>query len=98
MGKIYLTKKQEQIIIDKYLQGASQKESGKAVGVGYKIVQRVLKENNISIRTQGESRTLYKVNNDFFKTQTREMAYILNEPNYPVECWLNVTYKLCKFN
>lgn len=77
MGKIYLTKKQEQIIIDKYLQGASQKESGKAVGVGYKIVQRVLKENNISIRTQGESRTLYKVNNDFFKTQTREMAYIL---------------------
>lgn len=77
MGKIYLTKDQEQIIIDKYLQGASQKESGQAVGASYKIVQRVLKENNIPIRTQGKSRTLYHVNNNFFKTQTREMAYIL---------------------
>lgn len=77
MGKIILTKEQEQQLINTYLLGKSQKESGKKVGVGYKVVQRVLQKNNIPIRTQGESRTLYHVNNNFFKVQSRSMAYIL---------------------
>lgn len=77
MGKIILTKEQENEIITAYLSGESQKSSGERVGVSYKVVQRVLKENNIPIRTQGETRTQYHVNNDFFKTQTSSMAYIL---------------------
>ena len=77
MGKIILSKEKEAIIIKNYLNGLSQRASGEAVGVSYKIVQNVLKENNIPIRSQGESRTKYHVNNDFFKTQSREMAYIL---------------------
>ena len=77
MGKTILTQEQINTIINSYLSGKSQKESGKEVGVGYKVVQRVLKENNITIRSQGESRTKYHVNDDFFKTQSPEMAYIL---------------------
>ena len=77
MGKIILTKEQEKTIIDTYLSGASQKKSGEKVGASYKVVQRVLKDNNIPIRSQGQTRTKFSVNNDFFKTQNRQMAYIL---------------------
>lgn len=77
MGKTRLNEKQENTIIQEYLSGKSQKASGASIGVGAKVVQRVLKENNIPVRPQGEIHTKYHVNNDFFKTQTREMAYIL---------------------
>lgn len=57
MGKITLTQEQIDTIINTYLSGKSQRDSGKKVGVSYKVVQRVLKENKIPVRTQGETRT-----------------------------------------
>ena len=77
MGKISLTKQQEKNIIEHYLNGMSQKKSGELENVGYKVVQRILKENNIKIRKPEEKRTKFHVNDNFFKTQNREMAYIL---------------------
>ena len=77
MGKIILTKQQEKNIIEHYLNGMSQKKSGELENVGYKVVQRILKENNIKIRKPEEKRTKFHVNENFFKTQSREMAYIL---------------------
>lgn len=77
MGKIHLTKEQILTIINGYSQGLSQKASGKLVNVSAKVAKRVLEENNISLRSQGETRTIFHVNNDFFKIQSREMAYIL---------------------
>lgn len=77
MGKIYLTNEQKTIIINGYLQGLSQKASGKLVNVSAKVAKRILEENNIPLRPQGETRTIFHVNNNFFKTQSRQMAYIL---------------------
>ena len=77
MGKIYLTKQQISTIINGYQNGLSQKASGALVNVSAKVVKRVLEDNGIQIRTQSETRTLFHINNDFFKTQSREMAYIL---------------------
>lgn len=77
MGKITLTQEQIDTIINTYLSGKSQRDSGKKVGVNYKVVQRVLKENEIPIRTQEETRRQYYIDDNFFKTQSSEMAYIL---------------------
>lgn len=78
MGKRVLTKDEENQIIYNYtILKMSQKNSGAFIKVSDKVVKRVLKENNIPIRTQGESRQKYFIKKDYFLNQTPNMAYIL---------------------
>lgn len=78
MGKVVLTPQQEQEIIYNYtILKQSQRNAGKNIGVSYKVVQRILKEHNIYIRTPGESRRHFDINHNYFKIQTPDMAYWL---------------------
>ena len=54
--------------------------SGQPYGVSQFIVERILKEHGIRKRTYAESKDMlrkYTVNDNYFKTQTHNMAYIM---------------------
>lgn len=54
--------------------------SGKAIGVSQKKAKSILESCGVKIRTYEESKQLtrrYKIDDNFFKTQNRNMAYIL---------------------
>ena len=81
MNRQILSEKEKDIIIYNYVvlkKGLI--PSGKSVGVSQKTVEKVLKEKGIKKRTYAESKQLlrkYTVNDDYFKIQTPNMAYIL---------------------
>ena len=54
--------------------------SGQPYGVSQFLVERILKEHGIRKRTYAESKDIlrkYTVNDNYFKTQTHNMAYIM---------------------
>jgi len=80
-----LTKEQEEKIVELYKSGKGQQYCAKAVGISNSlIVKKVLKKYGIKIRTFSESATLsnkqrkfYRINDEYFKTESSNMAYIL---------------------
>ena len=76
-----LSKEQKEIILDNYVnkkQGLQ--TAGKEFGASQFTVERLLKEYNIKKRSYTEAKQAlrkYFVNDDFFKTQTPDMAYLL---------------------
>lgn len=50
---------------------------GEKYGISRAIIKRILQENNIRIRTAGETKRKYNVDVDFFSKESPEMAYIL---------------------
>lgn len=50
---------------------------GKEFGISKAVVKRILQENNIHIRTNGEVHRKYNANDSFFSTENADMAYIL---------------------
>lgn len=80
-----LTEKEEQIIIDNYVNKKyGINKSGKEIGASEPVVKRILKKHNIHIRNHkeslevlGETNRKYHINDNFFSTENPEMAYIL---------------------
>lgn len=85
IDKKILTKEQENIIIDNYVNKQyGLIKSGKEVGIGKNIVKKVLHKHNIPVRNlhdsiilRNENERKYTLNENFFATETPEMAYIL---------------------
>lgn len=70
----------QQKIIDNYIQGKGLIAAGKSFGCSQKVVETILKNHGIKKRTYEESKQaqrIYSLNDDFFKIQTPDMAYIL---------------------
>jgi len=76
-----LSKEQKEIILDNYVnkkQGLQ--TAGKEFGASQFAVERLLKEYKIKKRSYTEAKQAlrkYFVNDDFFKTQSPDMAYLL---------------------
>lgn len=71
---------QEKIIYNYTQLGMGLIPSGAPYGVSEYMVKKVLKQNNIYIRSYTESKDnlrIYTCNDDYFKTQSPNMAYIL---------------------
>ena len=69
-----------QAIIDAYLSGKGLIAAGAPYGCGQKVVETILKRAGIHKRTYEESKQkqrMYSLNDNFFKTQSSDMAYIL---------------------
>jgi intein-encoded DNA endonuclease-like protein len=69
-----------QQIIERYNNGLGLATAGKPWGYSQRVVETLLKINNIKKRNYVESKQitrLYSVNDNFFKEQNSEMAYIL---------------------
>lgn len=78
MGKIIVPQEQLEKIIYNYQNlKMAQGKAGKEFGYSAKIVKRLLQENNIYIRSQSEARQKYHIKENYFKNETRNMAYIL---------------------
>lgn len=79
MGKATTISKEEieKIIYNYSVLRKSQKEAGKEFGYSYKVVQKILKENDVRIRSQSEARQKFQVNHNYFKNQSKNMAYLL---------------------
>ena len=78
MGKtIHFTQEQIKDIISLYLSGETLSAVGQKYGVSYRPIKRVLEENNIQIRTAGETRRRDLVNQRFGK-----LTVISIDPNY----------------
>lgn len=67
--KVYLD---EQYVLEQYALGRNRKDIGEELGVSYGPIGAILKKYNITPRLQ-----VYLVNHDFFKTWSRDMAYVL---------------------
>ena len=69
-----------QAIIDAYLSGKGLIAAGAPYGCGQKVVETILKRAGIHKRTYEKSKQkqrMYSLNDNFFKTQSPDMAYIL---------------------
>jgi len=78
MGKIIIPQKQvEKIIYNYQVLKMAQGKAGQEFGYSAKIVKRLLQENNVYIRSQSESRQQYHIKENYFNTETSNMAYIL---------------------
>ena len=82
MGRqIELTKEQIDAIIYNYvILKKGLVPTGAAAGVSQKVVERVLKENGIKKRNYVEAKEVlrkYSVDDNYFKTQSKNMGYIL---------------------
>lgn len=79
-----LSEEEKQIIINKYNNGEGARAIGKNYNCGDYAVKNILRDNNIKLRTQSEStqisnknRKKYFCNENYFKYQNENMAYIL---------------------
>lgn len=66
-----------QTIIDLYEQGLSTEEIGVKANVSARYVRMLLNKNNVMLRPHGSWKRKYSVNEDYFKTWSNNMAYIL---------------------
>lgn len=74
----------DKIIFDYTINKYGLIKTGKYNGVGEKIVRRILLDNKIHIRSQGEAavisniqRRQYNINDNYFSTENSNMAYLL---------------------
>lgn len=78
MGKkIQFTAQEQQEIISKYLAGQSLNSIGKDYGVSNRPIRRILQENNIDLRTSGESQRTNLIGQRFGK-----LTVISLDPHY----------------
>ena len=71
------SEKIQQIIINYRDLKMSLKDSGKDYGINGLQVRNLLKVNNIPQRKNGKDSRKFKVNDQFFNTESPNMAYIL---------------------
>ncbi|WP_164977996.1 MULTISPECIES: helix-turn-helix domain-containing protein [Geobacillus] len=64
-------------IIKLYLEGASTTEIAKLSNVSPRYIRMILSDHNIEKRPFGSWKRKYKLNEDYFKTWSKNMAYIL---------------------
>ncbi|MFD1336275.1 LAGLIDADG family homing endonuclease [Oceanobacillus iheyensis] len=64
-------------IIRLYLKGESTTEIAKAANVSSRYIRMLLKDNNVEMRPIGSWKRKYRLNEDYFKTWSNNMAYIL---------------------
>lgn len=74
----------EQEVIDIYNDGNGQAKTGREFGIDLNAVKFILRKHNIPIRNQqqaavlsNERRRVYSVNDDYFLTQSHNMAWLL---------------------
>ena len=75
-----VSEEHRQAIIDAYLSGKGLVSAGAPYGCSQKVVETILKRAGIKKRTYEEAKQIqrmYSLNDNFFKTQSSEMAYIL---------------------
>lgn len=73
------TQQETQQIIDEYLQGKSRLKLAKEFEVSDTVILRILRQNQIPIRTISQSNSVrkYNVNDKYFDIENSNMAYIL---------------------
>lgn len=64
-------------IIELYKEGKNTTELGKLANVSPRYIRMLLSDNNVEKRAHGSWKRKYKVNEDYFKTWSNNMAYIL---------------------
>lgn len=64
-------------IIELYEEGKSTTELGKLANVSPRYIHMLLSDNNVEKRAHGSWKRKYRVNEDYFKTWSNNMAYIL---------------------
>lgn len=64
-------------IIKLYLDGSSTSDIANLANVTSRYVRMVLTDNNVEMRARGSWKRKYDINEDFFKTWSNNMAYIL---------------------
>ncbi|MBB5174530.1 intein-encoded DNA endonuclease-like protein [Texcoconibacillus texcoconensis] len=64
-------------IINMYRDGYSTSEIGECANISARYVRQILTENNIPKRPRGHWKRKYDLNEDYFKTWSNNMAYIL---------------------
>lgn len=74
----------EQEVIDTYNDGNGQAKTGRQFGIGVNSVKFILNKHNIQVRNpqqaaalSNENRRVYSVNDDYFLTQSPNMAWLL---------------------
>lgn len=85
MSERKLTQEEKDIVIKAYIKAyLGQVACGKKIGADTRIVKRILKEANITIRSFSEAavvsnqnRRKYFINEEYFDTESPNMAYIL---------------------
>ena len=76
----YLPQEVKEQIIQRYLEGHGLESSGKPFNCSQKVVETILKDAGIKKRNYEQAKQIqrkYSVNDDYFKTQSSNMAYIL---------------------
>ncbi|PAQ15481.1 hypothetical protein CD798_06755 [Bacillaceae bacterium SAOS 7] len=66
----------DEMIIKLYKEGVSYKEMLPIVGLSDRAIRNVLHKHGVKVKSSGQPRK-HKVNEDFFKTWTQEMAWVL---------------------
>lgn len=64
-------------IISLYQEGKNTTEIAKLANVSSRYISMLLKENNVELRARGSWKRKYQLNEDYFKTWSNNMAYIL---------------------
>lgn len=78
MKKYNATQKEVDVLINNYVNKKwGLLKSGAELGLGKKIVKRILIENGVKIRNNAEAHRIYTINDDYFDTESHNMAYIL---------------------
>lgn len=81
MVKTVVTQEDRELIKHRYLTlGWGRARCGIDLGIGEKIVKRVLEEEGVTLRTKsgsGPQKSKYKMNNNYLQTQGRNQAYFI---------------------
>lgn len=78
MKKYIATQKEIDILINNYVNKKwGLLKSGAELGLGKKVVKRILQENGIKIRDNAEAHRVYQINDSYFDKESHNMAYIL---------------------
>lgn len=64
-------------IINMYKNGMSTKEIGSKANVSARYIRMLLNDNDVEMRAHGSWRRKYSINEDYFKSWSNNMAYIL---------------------
>ena len=78
MKKYVATQEEIDILINNYVNKKwGLLKSGAELGLGKKVVKRILVENGVKIRDNAEAHKKYEINDDYFDVESHNMAYIL---------------------
>lgn len=78
MKKYIATQKEIDILINNYVNKKwGLLKSGAELGLGKRVVKRILQENGIKIRDNSQAHRVYQINDNYFDIESHNMAYIL---------------------